>query len=354
MQAVLVREEAPDRAADERQQDEPPSNQRHTRLDVRLQSITALADGINAFEFVSAAGGPLPSFTAGAHIDVHLSGGVIRQYSLCNSPHERHRYVVAVLREAQGRGGSIAMHDELRVGQTLSISQPRNHFALATGAQSHVFIAGGIGITPVMAMLAEVRRRGEAFHLYYCARTAQRAAFLDELKPLVESGEASLHFDNGDPRNGLDLVSTLAGHAPGAHLYYCGPGPLMDAIEAASGHWPSGTRHCERFSASAAASARQADPAGGAGDEDVPFEVELRRSQKTFTVQRGESIVDVLRGQGVEVDTSCCEGYCGTCMTRYLAGEPIHRDTVLDDEDREEFVMICCARAKSPTLVLDI
>jgi ferredoxin-NADP reductase len=343
MEAVLVRDEAPVR-----------DDERLVKLEVRLKSITALADDINAFEFVSADGELLPQFTAGSHIDVHLAGNVIRQYSLCNSPQERHRYVVAVLRDERGRGGSLAMHDELRAGQKLQISRPRNHFALSNAAGLHVFIAGGIGITPVMAMIDEVRKRGQAFHLYYCARTAQRAAFLGELRPLIESGEASMHFDNGDPRNGLDLVSTLSGYSPGTHLYYCGPGPLMDAIEAASAHWPAATRHCERFSAGAAASAARTRGTDTGSENDTPFDVELRRSQKTLTVQPGESIVDVLRCNGVDVDTSCCEGYCGTCMTRYLAGEPVHRDTVLDDEDREEFVMICCALAKSPTLVLDL
>ncbi|NRO96438.1 2Fe-2S iron-sulfur cluster binding domain-containing protein [Paraburkholderia sp. NMBU_R16] len=344
MEEVLMREEAPVRADEER----------HKKLEVCLKSITALADDVNAFEFTSADGRPLPEFTAGSHIDVHLPDGAIRQYSLCNPPGERNRYVIAVLRDPQGRGGSIAMHDELRAGQKLRISQPRNHFALSTSARRHVFVAGGIGITPVMAMIAEVQRRGEAFHVYYCARSAQRAAFLDELKPLIDSGDVSVHFDNGDPRNGLDLVSILRQYMPGTHLYYCGPGRLMDAIEAATVHWPPATRHCERFSAGAAMDTRPDSASKSDRDEDVPFDVELHRSHKTFTVRPGESIVDVLRCNGVEVDTSCCEGYCGTCMTRYLAGEPLHRDTVLDEEDREAFLMICCARAKSPTLVLDI
>lgn len=340
MEAVLMPEGAPVRADDER----------HTRLEVRLKSITALADDINAFEFVSPDGQPLPGFTGGSHIEIHLPGGVIRQYSLCNRPGERGRYVIAVLRDPQGRGGSIAMHDTLRAGQRLTISRPRNHFALSTVARRHVFIAGGIGITPIMALIAEVRRRGEAFHLYYCARSARRAAFLDELKTDIASGHVSVHFDNGDPRNGLDLASTLKQSLPDTHLYYCGPGRLMDAIEAASEHWPSANRHCERFSAGAL----KTPDSGDGGAADVPFEVELRRSQKTLTVQPGESIVDVLRRSGIEVDTSCCEGYCGTCMTRYLAGEPLHRDTVLDDEDRREFVMICCSRARGPTLALDL
>ncbi|WP_118180489.1 PDR/VanB family oxidoreductase [Paraburkholderia phosphatilytica] len=342
MEAVLTRDEAvarPERAAPR-------------KIEARVKSITSLAEDINAFEFVSADGSELPSFTAGSHIDVHLPGGTIRQYSLCNPSTERHRYVVAVLRDANGRGGSIAMHDELHAGQCVTISTPRNHFELSRDAERHVFIAGGIGITPIVAMIDDVQRRGEAFHLFYCARTRQRTAFLDALEPLVDAGDVSVHFDGGDPRNGLDLAETLGHHTPGTHLYYCGPGGLMDAIETASAHWPEGTRHCERFSAAGTPVRNDDDRA--AQEPDAPFEVELRRSRQTFAVQPGESIVDVLRGHGVEVDTSCCEGYCGTCMTRYLEGEPLHRDSVLDAEDREEFVMICCARSKSPTLVLDL
>jgi len=342
MEAVLTRDEAiarPERAVS-------------PKMAVRLKSITSLAEGVNAFEFVSADGGTLPAFTAGSHIDVHLPDGAIRQYSLCNPSTERHHYVVAVLRDAAGRGGSMAMHDILRAGQIVTVSAPRNHFELSRDATRHVFIAGGIGITPIMAMVADVQRRGEAFHLFYCARTRQRTAFLDVLQPLIDAGDATVHFDGGDPRNGLDLTRTLAQYASGTHLYYCGPGALMDAIEAASAHWPDGTRHCERFSGAGTPVRTPEDRA--AGQTDTPFEVELRRSHQTFTVQPGESIVDVLRRQGVDVDTSCCEGYCGTCMTRYLEGEPLHRDTVLDAEDRAEFVMICCARSKSPTLVLDI
>jgi ferredoxin-NADP reductase len=336
MEAVLAHEEATARPADDA---------RHKKLDVTLKSITSLADDINAFEFVGADGAPLPAFTAGSHIDIHLPDGVIRQYSLCNAPSERHRYVVAVLRDAAGRGGSLAMHDQLRAGQHVTISTPRNHFALAETARNHLFIAGGIGITPIMSMIADVQLRGEPFHLHYCARTSRRAAFLDTLAPLIDEGKVTLHFDNGDPRNGLDLAAALDEHTQETHLYYCGPGRFMDAIESASEHWPAGTLHCERFSASAPSATQH---------EDQPFTVELRRSNRSFHVQPGESIVDVLRENGMDVDTSCCEGYCGTCMTRYLAGEPLHRDTVLDEEDREEFVMICCSRALSSTLVLDL
>lgn len=344
MEAVLMREEAVAR----------PEGGKHVKLNVTLKSITSLAENINAFEFVSSDCGPLPAFSAGSHVDVHLPGSTIRQYSLCNSPAERHRYVVAVLRDASGRGGSVAMHDNLRVGQKLVISAPRNHFALEESARTHVFIAGGIGITPIMSMLAEVQRRGEQFHLFYCARTPERTAFLDRLKPLIDRGLVSLHFDDGDPQKGLDLMATLTKRSDNAHLYYCGPGRFMDAIEKASAHWPAGTRHCERFSASGTVAPSIDSASHDEQERAVPFELELRRAKKTFTVQAEESIVDVLRANGVEVDTSCCEGYCGTCMTRYLEGEPLHRDTVLDEEDREEFVMICCSRSKSGKLVLDL
>ena len=319
-----------------------------SRLRVRVQSVSYLADDINAFEFVSAESDTLPAFTPGSHIDVHLPDGSIRQYSLCNASTERHHYVIAVLRDPLGRGGSVAMHDVLRAGQIVTISTPRNHFALSNVATTHLFIAGGIGITPIMSMIAEVQRRGEAFHLHYCARTPERTAFTRELCGLVASGLASIHYDGGDPSKGLDLRAALSTQPDGTHLYYCGPAGLMDAIEAVSAHWPRDTVHCERFSGSGT-------PMRTAGDDpEQPFEVELARSSKRFTVHPGETIVDALKLHGVEVETSCCEGYCGTCMTRYLSGDPLHRDSVLDEEDREEFIMICCSRAKSASLVLDL
>jgi vanillate O-demethylase ferredoxin subunit len=318
-----------------------------SKLKVRVQSVSYLAEDINAFEFVSTDSDALPGFTPGSHIDVHLPNGSIRQYSLCNASTERHRYVIAVLRDPLGRGGSVAMHDVLRAGQIVTVSSPRNHFSLSNSATRHLFIAGGIGITPIMSMIAEVQRRGEAFYLHYCARTPARTAFTGDLCGLVASGLASIHYDNGDASKGLDLKATLQDRSEGVHLYYCGPAGLMDAIEAASAHWPRETVHCERFSAGG-------EPVRTADDDpDSTFEVELARSMKCFTVHPGETIVDALKLQGVEVDTSCCEGYCGTCMTRYLSGEPLHRDSVLDEDDRKEFIMICCSRAKSASLVLD-
>lgn len=315
------------------------------RLSVRLRSITYLAEQIRGFEFVALDGGPLPPFTAGAHIDVHLPGGWIRQYSLCNDPAQRHRYIVAVLRDAQGRGGSIAMHDQLHAGSIVEISLPRNHFSLSERAERYLFVAGGIGITPIMSMLAAARALGKPFHLYYGTRSPERTAFLDELRPLVECGQATLHHDGGHASNGLDLRRLLAPYVPGTHLYYCGPSGFLDAVADAAAGWPAQAVHCERFSAP---STQGTEDAAGA------FDVALARSGLHFTVAPGQSIVDVLRAHGVAVDVSCEQGYCGTCMTRYLGGHPIHRDSVLDDDDRREFVMICCCRAKDSTLVLDM
>jgi ferredoxin-NADP reductase len=319
-----------------------------TQLNVLLRAVTYLAEDILGFEFVDPSGHALPPFTAGSHIDVRLSGGMIRQYSLCNAPSERHRYVVAVLRESNGRGGSIAMHDALKPGSMLSISAPRNHFELSDQARRYVFVAGGIGITPIMAMIAQASTANREFHLFYCARTPRRAAFVNVLRQYVEQGEATLHFDEGDPARMLDLGAALREYVPGTHLYYCGPGGLLRAVESAAAHWPAGTRHSECFSGSE----RNTIPSDAIPETE--FQVRLARTRQCFTVRPGESIVQVLRANGVSIDVSCEEGYCGTCMTRYLAGEPQHRDSVLDEDDRKTFMMVCCSRANSEELLLDL
>ncbi|WP_293029762.1 PDR/VanB family oxidoreductase [Pandoraea sp.] len=327
---------------------EQPAQHGNAKLSVMLRTVVYLADDICSFEFVCPHGRSLPAFSAGAHIDIHLPGGIIRQYSLCNDPAERHRYVVAVLRDPRGRGGSLAMHEQLHPGAIVTISMPRNHFPLAAHASSYVFLAGGIGITPIMSMVAEARAAGKPFHLYYCTRTPQRTAFLRELRPLVEAGVALVHHDYGEVAAGLDLKRLLCDYPAGAHLYYCGPTGFLDAVEQAASGWPAQAVHCERFCAPASSCAAD-DPEG-----DAPFEVELAKSGKRLTVAAGQTIADALVANGVEVDVSCRQGYCGTCMTRYLAGQPLHRDTVLDDEDREDFIMICCSRARGQSLVLDL
>ena len=211
---------------------------------LRIRSITYLATRINGYELVDPAGQVLPPFTAGAHISVRLSEEIVRDFSLWNDPAERTRYCVAVLREGPG---SERLHEEARVGNLVAASMPRNNFPLAAKAERHLLIAGGIGITPIMAMIAELRRRRAEFHLHYCTRSPEETAFLDDLAVLAAQGRVQFHHDGGDPANGLDIAATLRDCRPGAHLYYCGPAGMMAAAAAASAHWPAGTVHFEFF-----------------------------------------------------------------------------------------------------------
>ncbi len=315
-------------------------------LNARVHAIALEADGIATFEFRPADGGELPAFSAGAHIDVHIRPGCVRQYSLCNDPGERQRYVVAVLREESGRGGSKAMHDELRIGQSVTLGAPRNFFPLARDASRHVLIAGGIGVTPMMAMVSELQEQKRDFFLHYCTRSPQRTAFRARVSGLMASGHAAIHHDDGDPSRGLDLRALLQQPEPGTHVYCCGPPAFMGAATNATAHWPSGSIHFEHFAAPAAPAAAPVC--------NSAFRVRLARSGVVLDVPADKSIAEVLKDNDVFIETSCEEGYCGTCLTRYTAGEPEHRDSVLDEDDHREFVLVCCARARTPTLELDL
>ncbi len=237
---------------------------------LRLRSITYLAEDINGYELVDPNGRDLPRFEAGAHIGVRLGDDLWRDYSLWNDPAERRRYCIAVLREKLGEA-SRRIHDELRVGDAVEVSLPRNHFPLAPDAERHLLLAGGIGITPIMAMIAELKRRRADFRLYYCTRSPERTAFRDELDLLAAMGKVVFHHDGGDPAKGLDIAGLLREPAPGTHLYYCGPAGMMAAAAAASAHWPPGTVHCEYFSGPGAAPPSRLD-------DDRPFTVRLARS----------------------------------------------------------------------------
>ena len=211
---------------------------------LRVRSITYLAARINGYELVDPDGQDLPPFTAGAHISVRLSEGIVRDFSLWNDPAERTRYCIAVLREGSG---SQHLHEQVRVGALVAGSMPPNNFPLAAGAERHLLIAGGIGITPIMAMIAELRSRRAEFHLHYCTRSPEETAFLDDLAVLAALGRVQFHHDGGDPANGLDITATLREWRSGTHLYCCGPAGMMAAAAAASAHWPAGTVHFEFF-----------------------------------------------------------------------------------------------------------
>jgi vanillate O-demethylase ferredoxin subunit len=312
-------------------------------MQLRVRSITYLAEAISGYELVDPRGRDLPRFAAGAHIDLRFDD-LVRQYSLCNDPAERRRYCVAVLREDASRGGSRYLHDTIRAGDLLEVSMPRNNFALESAADRHLLIAGGIGIAPIMSMIAELQRRRADFQLHYCTRSAARTAFRHELALTTADGRVHFHHDGGDPARGLDIKAVLRDPPQGTHLYYCGPAGLMAAAAEAAKGWAAGTVHSEYFTAPPAASVV----------EDKPFRVRLAKRGVEYEIPVGQTIVGVLRRHGVTVPTSCELGYCGACVTRYLAGEPDHRDQVLREYGRGRFVLICCARSKTPVLDLDL
>lgn len=323
------------------------------RLLVRVRSITYEGENINAYEVVDPDGKPLPPFEAGSHIDLYFRDGRVRQYSLCSDPQDRYRFVFAVQRELDGRGGSRAIFERVHVGRILTISEPRNNFPLHLEAKRHLLLAGGIGVTPMMSMLHELQRIGADFTLHYCARSPERTAFIEQVRPLVAAGRVFIHWDDGDPSRGLDIPALLRDYEPGTHLYFCGPRGFMAAVAAAVAHWPSGTTHCEYFTPAAP------EPTGSApenveGAIGVGFQVRIASTGQTFDVPNDKSIVQVLREHGIEVPTSCESGLCGTCRTRYLEGQPDHRDYILDEQEKDSVMLICCSRSKSPLLVLDL
>lgn len=315
-------------------------------LTVTLKSITYEAEGIASFEFVAKNNSLLPVFSGGAHINIHLKNGLIRQYSLCGSPLDRSRYVVAVQREENGRGGSKCLHDNSRVGDTFTVSAPKNFFPLAQQASHHILIGGGIGITPLMAMIEELVATQQSFELHYCVRNNEKIAFKERLAALVKGGHASVHVDHGVPTKGLNLKKLLELRKPDCHVYFCGPSGFMNAAKESSKHWPADTVHFEHFSSSSTGA--------NVFSENTAFKIKLKRSKLELDVKANETIVEVLQRNDVYIETSCEEGYCGTCLTRYLSGVPDHRDTVLSEADRKQFLMVCCSRSRSDELVLDL
>lgn len=289
----------------------------------------------------------LPAFSAGAHVDVEVPlSDLVRQYSLCNDPAESHRYVIGVGRDPASRGGSAALCDRVQAGDTLRISAPRNNFPLAEQAADSILIAGGIGITPLLSMAHRLSQLGSRWTLYLCARTPERAAFLAEAQRLP--GVVIPVFDGLPGAAPLDLGAAVALAPKAAHLYCCGPEPLLRAFEQACAGRDPATVHVEWF--------RPPTPSAGQSTEDQPFTVNLQRSGRSLAVPVGTSILDVLLAAGIDVPHSCCDGVCGTCETRVLAGRPDHRDAVLLGEDAkaQDRVMVCVSRCIGNALTLDL
>lgn len=321
------------------------------QLSLVVRQIRAEADGINSYEFVDASGAALPAFTAGAHIDVHLPGGITRQYSLSNDPAETHRYVIAVLHDPRGRGGSSAVHEHLRVRGRVTVSAPRNHFPLHDGDGHVVLVAGGIGVTPIKSMAHALAAAGRSFELHYCAKSSDHSAFAQELEALA-NGRSSFHYDGGDPSKSLDIAALLAERkAEGVHVYYCGPGGFMSACAEATSGWTDGTVHCEHFKAPAPKVA----PVGETDAGDGSYTAVVQSTGANIEVAPGQSLVDALADAGVVVETSCVAGLCGSCKTRYLSGDVEHNDYILDAGDQAQYLTACVSRGRpGTTLVLDL
>jgi len=309
-----------------------------------VTSKTQVGDDIFMFEFRDPSGGELPAFTPGSHITVTTPAEQKRRYSLCNDARERDRYVIAVKREATGRGGSLSFTTHVGEGDTVAIDPPGNEFKMSTvDPKSYIFIAGGIGITPIRSMIQHVLAQGKTnFKLFYFTRTPSMMAFRDEFAGSDFADKVVMHHDDGNPDDAYDLWPVLE-EQRGAHLYCCGPKGLMEAVRDMTGHWPDSAVHFEDF---AGVTASRAD--------DKPLLVRLAKSGQAVEVPAGVTILDALRQQGHVLPSSCESGTCGTCRTRYLAGEPDHRDLVLSDREKRSEIMVCVSRALSPELTLDL
>jgi tetrachlorobenzoquinone reductase len=310
-------------------------------IETVLSAIRLAARDTNIFSFERPDRTPLPGAEPGAHIGVILPNGVERQYSLLHAGATLSEYSVGVKRDANSRGGSIYMHDQLRVGTRLSILPPRNNFPLEEKAALVVMIAGGIGITPIYCMIERLVALGRNWELHYSCRSRQDTAFLDELS---RHSQAHFHFDDEAGGHFLKIPPILEKLPRTAHLYCCGPAPMLAGFEAATAAWPQDQIHVEYFTPKFAAA-----QAGG-------FVVELARAKRELQIPPGKSILQAVREAGIQVPHSCEEGVCGACETRVVSGIPDHRDTILTEQERKEnaTMMICCSGSKSPRLVLDI
>lgn len=315
-------------------------------IEVIIRAMRLEAEGILGLELVAADGAPLPPFEAGAHIDLHLPNGLIRQYSLCNDPHEHHRYRIAVLRDSASRGGSQAVHELLRIGQRLNISAPRNLFALDEQAPRSLLLAGGIGITPLLSMAWRLHALGADFALHQCVRSGKLAAFAERLASAPFAARAHLHCDDGSTEQKLDLPALLAAEPAGSQLYVCGPNGFMEYVldTARAQGWTEERLHREYFAAP------EAESDGGA------FTLRIASSGLELQVPEDRTALEVLEDAGFDIPVSCGQGICGTCLTRVVDGQPEHRDLFLSDEEkaRNDQFTPCCSRSRSACLVVDL
>lgn len=313
-------------------------------LRLRVQSLAYGAEQIVVFDLRRPGGGTLPSFAPGAHINVKTGPGLVRSYSLLNDGVAPERYLIAVQRDRRSRGGSSWLHEKLRPGDLLEVSAPTNRFPLEESATHSRFVAGGIGITPILGMVRRLEQLGHSWMLYYRFRARDAAFIPDELEAWRAAGK--VHFSDAarEGRQAFDVREIVEGAEPDAHLYCCGPGSMMEAFAVAASQRPPSHVHMEHFQT------------GQGGSTDGGFVVNLVRSGRTITMAPGKSILAAVRELGIEVDYSCEQGLCGECETRVIAGTPDHRDLYLTQAEKLSGtkIMICCSGSLSPELDLDL
>ena len=321
----------------------------HSWMTLRVEARHDAALDVVVLELIDPERRDLPPFSAGSHVDIEVGPDLVRQYSLCNNPAERNRYVIGVLKEPQSRGGSIAIHDSLHPGAEVKVSEPRNHFALEPNASRVLLLAGGIGVTPILCMAYRLSGGTTPFALHYSSKSRAHAAFVDEIAASGFADRAHLHLDDGPDAQKLDIAATVASPAPDAHLYVCGPSGYIDWVLAAARQagWAEANLHREYF-----VPPETQAPAGGEG----AFKVRLASTGQVFDIPADQSIANVLMDVGVEVPISCEAGVCGSCVTRILEGAPDHRDFYFTDAEKEKNDQFtpCCSRSLTPLLVLDL
>ena len=315
-------------------------------IEVQVVSRKTEAHGICSYELARLDESPLPAFSAGSHIDVYLADGLIRQYSLCNHPDERHRYLIGVLKDPASRGGSQHLHEQIKTGDRLHISEPRNLFPLVHEARRSLLFAGGIGITPILCMAERLAHSNADFEMHYCARSSDRAAFVERIRQSPFAHRVFVHFDE-QPETLMNAAQVLANPQPDAHLYVCGPAGFMQHVldSARTQGWAEDRLHREYFAAAAIDSSH-----------DGSFSVKVASSGQIIEIPADKTVVAVLESHGIDIPMSCEQGVCGTCLTNVLEGIPDHRDMFLTEEEQacnNQFTP-CCSRSKSALLVLDI
>jgi vanillate O-demethylase ferredoxin subunit len=318
---------------------------RSNLIDVVVTAVWDETPAVRALELRAVQGGELPAFDAGAHVDVYLPRDVIRQYSIWSDPHDRTRYCIAVLKTPDSRGGSVAVH-ALQQGAQIKIAPPRNTFALVDDAPASVLIAGGIGVTPIIAMASRLATLRKPFTVHYCARRREDAAFVPQLQALVPEGALTLHFSDEPHPGRFHARAVLAAAPPGAHIYVCGPARLIESVLAAGRElgWSEDRLHAELFKAAAP------------GADSQAFDLHLIRSGRVVHVPAQQTALDVLVAHGIGIPSSCAQGICGTCVTKVLDGVPDHRDRYLTPAEHDSGTVFtpCCSRARTPVLVVDL